>query len=99
MDPGGVRQVGKGEHRRFYEALKALDENKPRAVGGSFLRELPPLFLDVLFNACTTGNPFFFTNLLEVSIGRDLGVLKGLDLGFEFAMEWLVALCLAKSPT
>ena len=29
-----------------------------------------------LLNVFTTGNPFFFTNLLEVSIGRDLGALK-----------------------
>ena len=28
-------------------------------------------------NAFTTGNPFFFTNLLEVSTGRDFGALKG----------------------
>ena len=26
----------------------------------------------------TTGNPFFLQNLLEVSIGRDLGALEGL---------------------
>ena len=27
----------------------------------------------------TTGNPFWGTNLLEVSIGRDLGALEGLS--------------------
>ena len=31
-------------------------------------------------NAFTTGNPFF-TNLLEVRIGRDLGTLKGVNEG------------------
>ena len=29
--------------------------------------------IDKLLNAFTTGNPYFSTNLLEVSIGRDLG--------------------------
>ena len=31
-------------------------------------------------SAFATGNPLFFTNVLKVSIGRDLGALKGLSL-------------------
>ena len=33
----------------------------------------------VCLDAFTTGNPLFFTILLEISIGRDLGDLKGLS--------------------
>ena len=31
-------------------------------------------------NALTTGNPFLGTNVLEVSVGRDFGALKGLRI-------------------
>ena len=33
-----------------------------------------------LLNVFTTGNPFFSTNLLEVSIGRDFEAIKGLGV-------------------
>ena len=32
-----------------------------------------------LINASTAGSPFFSTNLLELSIGRDFGAPKGLS--------------------
>ena len=32
-----------------------------------------------LLNAYATGNPFILTNLLEVSIGRGLSVVEGLN--------------------
>ena len=32
----------------------------------------------IVLNAFTTGKPFFSTSLLDVSMGRDLGALKGL---------------------
>ena len=35
----------------------------------------------IMFNAFTTGNPFFLTNLVEVSIGRYFGALKGYGRG------------------
>ena len=38
--------------------------------------------MTALLNAFTTGHPFWGTNLLEVSLGRGFGALKGVALYF-----------------
>ena len=45
-------------------------------------------YIVIAVNAFTTGKPFSVANLLEVTIGRDFGALKGLIWGWKIEHFW-----------